>query len=419
MKSSVIVAHPGAREHYALATAAHKAGMLARLITDFWNPFGEMTVELAKRCGIPVIQRLAQRRVPTIPSDRVVAFYSQAIAAGFRQRSMRGIEATYYGFEHDGRAFAERAKRYCDVEHDLYFGYSCASLEVLQHERRNGIRTIVDQTGAAAIAEEIRIEEESRNRDLSLQLGGRIPTRYFERLQQEWAEASRVVVNSQWSRSALVRQGVPNDKLHVVPLMYQPTPWAGPPTRVKGILRVLWLGKLSLLKGIAYALEAARLLEGSGIEFTFTGPLEIAVNRLRLPSNARYSGAVARNKVGDVYRVHDVFLFPTLSDGFGMTQLEAMSHGLPVIATVRCGTVVQHGVSGLLVQPADTHSIVEALVMLKSDCDRLEALSSAAFARSREFTPERIWPQYLRAMEESSGHGLSPTLPQVESGAHE
>jgi len=189
--------------------------------------------------------------------------------------------------------------------------------------------------------------------------------------------------------------------------------------RAKGLLRVLWLGKLSLLKGIVYALEAAGLLEGSGIEFTFTGSLEIAVNRLRLPSNARYLGAVARNQVGEVYRAHDVFLFPTLSDGFGMTQLEAMAYGLPVIATVRCGAVVQNGVSGILVQPADTRSLVEALVMLKSDPDRLEALSSAAFARSRQFTPERIWPQYLRAMDESSGSAMSTTLRCIESGAHE
>ena len=119
--------------------------------------------------------------------------------------------------------------------------------------------------------------------------------------------------------------------------------------------------------------------------------------------------------MADLYQANDVFLFPTLSDGFGMTQLEAMSHGLPVIATDRCGSVVQHGVSGLLVPPADTRSIVEALAMLKSDPNRLEALSNAALARSQEFTSERIWPQYQRVVEGPSGHGLSSTLPHIGS----
>jgi len=154
------------------------------------------------------------------------------------------------------------------------------------------------------------------------------------------------------------------------------------------------LGWLSLLKGIAYALEAARKLQGSGVEFTFAGPLEVTADGLHLPLNARSVGVVARNKVADLYQANDVFLFSTFSDGFGMVQLEAMSHGLSVIATDRCGSVVQHGVSGLLVPPADTRSMVEALLMLKSDPDRLEVFSNAALARSREFAPERIWPQY-------------------------
>ena len=48
------------------------------------------------------------------------------------------------------------------------------------------------------------------------------------------------------------------------------------------------------------------------------------------------------------YREADVFLFPTLSDGFGLTQLEAQAWRLPVIASRFCGDVVQDGVNGLL-----------------------------------------------------------------------
>jgi len=51
--------------------------------------------------------------------------------------------------------------------------------------------------------------------------------------------------------------------------------------------------------------------------------------------------------VSDWYRSADVFVLPTLSDGFAITQIEAMSHGLPVIATPNCASVVENGVDGL------------------------------------------------------------------------
>src|SRR5205823_3982903 len=88
-----------------------------------------------------------------------------------------------------------------------------------------------------------------------------IPDAYFDRLAAEWAAADAVVVNSDWSADALVRQGVPREKIHVVPLAYDPPPI--PPTLTlprkgggdkrgsgRGPLVVLWLGNVILRKGI-------------------------------------------------------------------------------------------------------------------------------------------------------------------------
>src|SRR4029077_18394116 len=103
-------------------------------------------------------------------------------------------------------------------------------------------------------------------------------------------------------------------------------------------LRVLFLGLINLRKGVARLLEAARILRDEPVEFWMVGPVEIA--RASTIGNAgcvKWFGPVTREKAADYYRNADLFILPTLSDGFAITQLEAQAHGLPVIASKCCG----------------------------------------------------------------------------------
>jgi glycosyltransferase involved in cell wall biosynthesis len=72
--------------------------------------------------------------------------------------------------------------------------------------------------------------------------------------------------------------------------------------------------------------------------------------------HVRWIGSVPREDAARFYRDADVFLFPTFSDGFGLTQLEAQAWKLPVIATKFCGDVVEDGKNGYLL-PEITSSI--------------------------------------------------------------
>lgn len=398
--TSVIVAHPGAREHYVVSAMARREGVLARLITDLWNPFGETSARFMLKVGPPALARLAQRRHECIPNRTVVALNCHGIRSWLRSRLARDHQHQYSVYESEGRRFALATCRHLDIAHTCYFGYSGASLEALELENRRGIRTIVDQIDAAAVAEEIRIEEESKYRDLLRGPVSRIPASYFQRLRSEWGAASAVVVNSEWSRKALEQQGVPGEKIFVIPLAYLPRPvtqWRRPRGRR---LNVLWLGRILIMKGIVYALQAARELERANVHFTFAGQLDLSPSAMsRLPSNATYIGPVSRMSVAELFQQHDVFLFPTLSDGFGMVQLEAMSYGLPVIATDRCGSVVQNGESGYLVRAGDVEAIVGALLRLTQDRGELLRLSENALARSSQFRPEFIWQLYRQLVE--------------------
>lgn len=392
----VVVGQVGAREHYAPAAMLAQNGSLEMLLTDLWNPVAVNLPPWIVDHVPGLVAAFWARHRSDIPSTKVQSFWFRSLVWRFTQASAQGRSAKYSSWVKTDREFAKALIPFLDkVDHDIFFGYSGASLEAIQHERDNGKRTILDQTDLARKGERILVEEESRHQELSLG-SEQAPEYFFERREKEWSEADVVMVNSAWCRDAMIEQGVPRKKIRIVPLCFTPKIDVQRPKRQR-VLRVLWLGNLTLLKGLAYALEAAHLLLNHSVEFTFAGQLSVRPSGLRFPPNARYVGKIPRSYVSRMYINHDVFLLPTLSDGFAITQVEAMAYGLPVITTQNCGDVVEHGMSGFLIPAYSPEAIRDSIVALL-DRELLDSMSIAARKRAKDFSPERIGPQFLKAV---------------------
>ena len=96
-------------------------------------------------------------------------------------------------------------------------------------------------------------------------------------------------------------------------------------------------------------------------------------------------GRVTRDRLGEVYRQSHVFVLPTISDGFAITQLEAMAHGLPVVITPNCGRVVTDGVDGLIVPARDSRALADALARLDADRELVREMSRNALQTIRKY----------------------------------
>jgi glycosyltransferase involved in cell wall biosynthesis len=173
----------------------------------------------------------------------------------------------------------------------------------------------------------------------------------------------------------------------VVPVAYEPQ--AGPiplPRRGSGALTVLWLGGVNLRKGIPYLIEAAKLLSNTQLKFVVAGPIGISQQAMdTAPPSMTFLGRVTRDQTDQVYQSADIFVLPTISDGFAITQVEAMSKGLPVITTPNCGQVVTDGLDGLIVPAANSHALAEAIAKLDNNRALLAEMSHNAFLRSTQF----------------------------------
>jgi len=338
-----------------------------------------------------VLRAVAGRYHSDIPSNRVVSFNTSSMLDRLIKHDRRPDrfydECLRFGLKFDAALLRQLEQQPFDPKSDAFFTYNTGCLKSLHSLRDRGVFTVVDQVDPARTEYEVSRAEIAKWKgwDTGIQA---IPDSYFERMSAEWEAASAVLVNSNWSAKALVSQGVPREKIMIVPLYFDPS--SIPPVErhpKKRTLVILWLGLVVLRKGIQYLIEAARLLQDREMRFDIVGPIIISEQATRsAPPNVRFLGRYSREQTAVAYEDADVFVLPTLSDGFAITQLEAMAYGLPVVATPNCGDVVDHDVNGLIVPAGDIQSLASALARLDDDRQLVAAMSAKALEKSRRFS---------------------------------
>lgn len=383
------VAQIGAREHYAIPAGFEKAGRLRRLYTDIWTRLGKR----ALKAGPLGARALATRHHSAISGSKVTAFSTATLLKQFFYRSDGTRQDAYKYFEEFGQWFGKRvashlANETWDRRRDVLMAFNTGALECIRVLNSQGVLSIVDQIDPGRVEEDLVQEERSRFPGWAT-VPGRIPDSYFYRLEQEWTEASLVMVNSEWSKAALVKQGVPAEKIFVAPVIYDLNEEVPARPRHHRRLKALWLGQVIVRKGIQYVLEAAKALPN--VDFDIAGPVLINEHVVRdFPQNVRFLGRVSRDLTADLYRQSDLFILPTVSDGFAITQLEAMAQGLPVITTPNCGAVVTHEVDGLIVPARDGEAFTQAIARLDADRALLEAMSQATARKLPRFSSQTV-----------------------------
>lgn len=385
-----IVAQEGSRQTYAVPVAFQLLDTLKLLYVDIWCRWGRPLL----RCGPAGARAFATRFHSEIPLDRVVSFTPVATlwrtAQNLRRKgtSRAQLSEEFCSF---GRWFALQVQNHLrrtelDPAADCFFGFNSNCLEALETLRQRGVFTVVDQVDPGKVEEDLVLEEVERWPGWE-GIPGRMTEGYWRRVKAEWDAADLVLVNSEWSAQALARQGVPSTKMIVVPLAIDLShDHEFHPVNPRGHLKVLWLGSVILRKGIQYLAEAAKMLQRDNIEFLLAGPLGISQNAVgRLPANMKCLGRITRDHLTRIYRQAHVFVLPTISDGFAVTQLEAMAHGLPVVTTPNCGQVVTHGVDGLVVPARDSQALADALAHLNSNRGLLRQMSFNALLKVVNF----------------------------------
>lgn len=213
-------------------------------------------------------------------------------------------------------------------------------------------------------------------------------------------KADKIIVLTQSVKYALISKGIESEKIEVIPTgvptdLYKPSfPSILPEIGIRDQEKViLFVGRLVENKGVHILLRAfcevqrkvdavKLVIVGSG---ELEGDLRSLAQRLGVEKKVLFLGKFPQEKMPFIYSGADIFVLPTLySEPFGIAAVEALSSGVPVIASNIGGLkeIVENGNVGYLIKPSDAKMLESFLVRLLSNDTERDRLGKNARKRA-------------------------------------
>jgi glycosyltransferase involved in cell wall biosynthesis len=372
---------------YHMARGALRAGWLHRFITTVFD-----------------------RRETGLPPEKIVEIKLPAYAAMLITRlPFRGAQALSY---YIGDNWFDRAASRYAPEADIYHAFNHHALHGLRAARQAGAITIVERSSAHPTLQHTLLREEYARFGLTYPANNE---KIIAKHLQEYEEADWIMVASDFVYRSMVAEGVPPQKLRQAHLGFAPEHFY-PGEKLDDIFRVIFVGALSLQKGLPYLLEGFKLanLPPDKSELLIVGePFPDADSFL-----PKYEGLYRRLKfvphseLARVYQSGSVFVLPSLQDGFGMVVYEAAACGLPVIISENVGAAIRDGEDGFIVPIRSAQAIAEKLVYLyEHDAERRQ-MGQSACSYVSQFTWEHYQTELIAHYQD-----ILKQSPQVKSNA--
>lgn len=383
----------------------------ADLLAEFWTTFHWRDDAFLARLAPPSLRRqFARRTFPAIAEDKIhtlpwraagqmtlgkLPLVPRQVRARWThtQTGWLGVDAV--GTELDKRV-ASRLRRLPQLR--AVYGVEDIAVHTFREAHARRLRTFYDLPIGYWRAGHAILNEEAERQPLwaaTLTSANDGPEKLANK-DEELALAETVFVATSFTQSTLA--SYPGKTGNIVLAPYGgPSPHPTEPLpREKGApLRVLYVGSLGQRKGVSYLLDAVRPL-GSRAQLTLVGtrpageckPLDDALRAHRWVASLPHGEILAE------MRNHDVFVFPSLFEGFGLVILEALAQGTPVITTPHTAgpDVITEGVDGFIVPIRDAPAITERLERLIEEPDLLQEMKRAAWRGAAH----RPWESYRR-----------------------
>lgn len=364
----------------------------------------------ARHLPIALAEQLARRTFPEVPRHLQHSHPWREVARlcpprwPMLQRHEHGplsVDGVFRSFD---RHLARRLSQLQGLK--AVYLYEDAAFSTFREAERLGIKRIYDlPIGHWRSAREIFEQEKERMPEWGHTLTGlRDSKAKLQRKEEELYYANLVVVPSAYVRSTLIENGIDETKVRIVPFGSPPPLTVETPVKSdsKLPLKVLYVGSLGQRKGLAYGLEAVAAL-GDRVKLTMIGrptSLECAPLVAALDEH-HWIASLPHHQILEQMRQHDVLLFPTLFDGFGLVMTEALSQGLPVITTAHSGAAecIRNGVDGFIVPIRSSQDIAERLEQLAKDRDLLATMKVACLQRAAELS----WEGYQEGLRMAVG----------------
>lgn len=278
---------------------------------------------------------------------------------------------------------------------DVFLFYSGAGWQTTKRLQSTNVICVVEAVNSHVLVQEEIMREEHRRLGLP---APRFHAREVARRVEEYQMADAILCPSSFVKKSFEQQGIPSERIFVVPYGIALQPQVEESDRDPDVFRVLYVGQISPRKGLRYLFEAFEQLQHPRKELWIVGPTthETGIEGVTPPEHTRFLGVLKGNELARAYQQASVFVLPTVEEGLALVLGEALSHGVPVVATDHSGgaDLFSDGREGFLVPIRAPGAIAEKLQLLADEPETRARMSTSARARA----------QALQGWEETGNH---------------
>lgn len=379
-----ILVHSGKRDSYKVAEALYEANQLGYLVTDDY------------------IFRYFSRKHNTIPLKHI----KTSFMAVFWWLMHLVTKKQFCQVNKDKALSIKAAKMANKYQYDLlaYSYYGLPAFEMVHQDIKKILFQLHPQPTfiKTLFTEEIRLlpaAEKSLSKEHELKNNDT----HFKQLNLESKKADLVLCASSFTKYTIELEYSLNT-IKVIPYGVTPEEYLFFERTNSKVLKVLFVGSLNQRKGIYYLLEAVEKLQKSNYEVELTiigrGIFDKEMINLFKIKNLNLKQNISFEELVSSYQKADVFVLPSLCEGFAQVILEAMSTGLPVISTKHTSApdLINDEVDGFIIPIRSSEAIIEKLIYLIENPLKRLKMGELAFQKSKLFTWERFKNQLIKSL---------------------
>ena len=376
-----IVVHSGARDKYKLAEVLYKNGRLGFLVTDdiiFRSEYKDLFPNEVIR--IPFFSLIVKAFLKIHNWGEGVQQFNNYLLGKYAGKLSKKYNMPLLALQE----YAYHAYKYSDVHPRLVFQY---------HPQASSDKRI--------------FEEELQRHPDSVTIKKEIEIYTPKKLEQgirELNETDYFIAASSFTKQTLIENGANPSNIFVAPYGVNTNHYPFKKRETPRKISFVFVGSLVERKGLYYLLNAAKRLEDEGLDFElkFTARnaqdtsmfAEYGLNNVTIYNNLSHGQLI------DLLHSSDVFVFPSLFEGFAFVIIEAMSTGLPVITTPRTIglDVISNGQEGFVIPPSNIDALVDKMKYFIMNPETCKVMGEKAAQKAKELTWENFESQIMNAI---------------------
>lgn len=410
----VIVAHPSKQHSFYTAIALKKSGVLFRYITSVYDKKNTW-VHFLKNCLSSKNQNKAStRKISQLDDSDVLIFNELSALLILCIRRVPFLNRILYNKifvwrrKKFGRAVAKYAIRN-NVDAVIMYDSTAVECFALLKSEAPHIKRILDVSISHRLFMKKNFEIDMAQTQ-NIQIMKEEAILWDENLMrdyiQEVKDSDYFFSPSQIVKKSLVYAGANENAIKIIPYGVNVEQFLFRKKKVHSHpLKLLYVGQITHRKGMHHLLKIISAMPSSQIMLALAGDYS-KTSELYLQykkcENIQFLGFVTRNILAEFYQNCDLFVFPTLGEGYGLVVLEALSTGTPVLSSNLAGgnDIIKDGYNGFVFQGGDDEGLRRLLSFLIENMNIIPAMSENARTSVMNMSWDTYYSKIQKAINE-------------------